>query len=64
MSSTGKNEIMASIFAIASNDFMTENHDNEQDTHLEVPTNQPAVPKMNPNGGNVGTVKARRSYGT
>ena len=33
---------MASIFAIASNDFMTEHHD--EDTHLEeVPANQPAV---------------------
>jgi hypothetical protein len=38
MASTGKSEIMASIFAIASNDFMVEYHD---DTHLQ-PTNQPA----------------------
>jgi hypothetical protein len=42
MSSTGKSEILASIFAIASNDFMTEHHD--EDTHFEeVPANQPAV---------------------
>jgi hypothetical protein len=41
MSSTGKSETMASIFVIASNDFMTEHHD--EDTHLEVPANQPAV---------------------
>jgi hypothetical protein len=44
MSSTGKSEIMTSIFAIASNGFMTEHHD--EDTHLEeVPANQPAVAK-------------------
>jgi hypothetical protein len=41
MSSTGKSEIMASIFAIASNDFITEHHD--EDTRLEVPANQPAT---------------------
>jgi hypothetical protein len=41
MALTGKSEIMASIFAIASNDFMCEYHDDEQ-THLE-PANQPAV---------------------
>jgi hypothetical protein len=34
---------MASIFAIASNDFMTEHHDKQEDTDLEEPTNQPAV---------------------
>jgi hypothetical protein len=46
ISSTGKSEIMASIFAIASSDFMTEHHD--RDTHLEVPTNQPAMAKDKP----------------
>jgi hypothetical protein len=46
MSSTGKGAIMASIFAIASNDLMTEYHD--EDTHLEVPGNQPAVAKDEP----------------
>jgi hypothetical protein len=38
MASTGKSEIMASVFAIASNDFMREHHDDE--THQE-PGNQP-----------------------
>jgi hypothetical protein len=46
MSSTGKSEIMASIFAITSNDFMTEHHD--EDTHLEVPANQPAAAEDEP----------------
>jgi hypothetical protein len=46
MLSTGKSEIMALIFAIASNDFMTEHHD--EDTHLEVPANQPAVAEDKP----------------
>jgi predicted ATPase len=40
MASTGKSEIMASIFAIASNDFMQEYRDKEE-THQE-PANQPA----------------------
>jgi hypothetical protein len=40
MASTGKSEIMASIFAIASNDFMQEYKDKEE-THQE-PANQPA----------------------
>jgi hypothetical protein len=49
MSSTDKNEIMASIFAIASNDFITEYHDDErEDTHLEIPGNQPAVAEDEP----------------
>jgi hypothetical protein len=39
MASTGKSEIMASVFAIASNDFMSEYHDVE--TYQE-PANQPA----------------------
>jgi hypothetical protein len=41
---------MASIFAIALNDFMTEHHDDnkEDDTHLEVPANQPAVAEDEP----------------
>jgi hypothetical protein len=42
MASTGKNEIKASVFAIASNDFMEEYTDKEEDTHKEEPTNQPA----------------------
>jgi hypothetical protein len=42
MASTGKNEIMASVFAIASNDFMEEYIDKEGDTHKEEPANQPA----------------------
>jgi hypothetical protein len=46
MSSTGKSEIMASIFAITSNDFMTEHHD--EGTHLEVPANQPAAAEDEP----------------
>jgi hypothetical protein len=45
MSSTGKGEIMASIFAIASNDFMTEHH---EETHLHEAANQPAVAKDEP----------------
>jgi hypothetical protein len=41
MLSTGKGEIMASIFVITSNNFMTEHHDDEQeDTHFEVPASQ------------------------
>jgi hypothetical protein len=46
MSSTGKSAIMASIFAIASNDFMTEHHD--RDAHLKVLTNQPAMAEGEP----------------
>jgi hypothetical protein len=42
MASTGKSEIMASIFAIASNDFMQEYTDKEEETHQEEPANQPA----------------------
>jgi hypothetical protein len=38
MASTGKSEIMASIFAIASNNFMQEYHE----THLTKPANQAA----------------------
>jgi hypothetical protein len=46
----GKSEIMASIFAIASNDFITEHHDDEGEdtTDLEIPANQPAVAKDKP----------------
>jgi hypothetical protein len=57
MSSTGKGEIMASIFAIASNDFMTEHHDKQQEeTNLE-PANQQVVaskdaPKWQKRGNN------------
>jgi hypothetical protein len=54
ISSTGKSEIMASIFTIASNDFMTEHHD--EDTHLEVPANQPAMVEDKPKWGK------RRNY--
>jgi hypothetical protein len=46
MSSTGKSEKMASIFVIASNDFMTEHHDGH--AHLEVPANQPAMTEDEP----------------
>jgi hypothetical protein len=35
MSSTDKGEIMASKFAIALNDFMTEHHGKQGDVHLE-----------------------------
>jgi hypothetical protein len=57
MSSTGKGEIMASIFAIALNDFMTEHHDDKTD--LEEPANQQAVaskdaPKRRKRGNNQG----------
>jgi hypothetical protein len=49
MSSTGKSEIMASIFAMASNDFITEHHDDErEDTLLEIPGNQPEVAEDEP----------------
>jgi hypothetical protein len=49
MSSTGKIEIMASIFAMASNDFITEHHNEKrEDTRLEIPGNQPAVAKDKP----------------
>jgi hypothetical protein len=34
---------MASIFAIAWNEFMMEHHDKQEDTHLEEPASQPAV---------------------
>jgi hypothetical protein len=59
MSSTGKGEIMASIFAIASNDFMTEHHDEETDL---VPANQQAVasedaPERRKRGNNRGKKK-------
>jgi hypothetical protein len=47
--SAGKDEIMVTIFVIASNDFMTQHHDDKQeDTHLEVPANQPAVARDKP----------------
>jgi hypothetical protein len=42
MASTGKSEIMASVFAIASNDFMQEYTDAKEDTHPEESANQPA----------------------
>ncbi len=42
MASTGKSEIMASVFAIASNDFMQEYADAKEDTHPEESANQPA----------------------
>jgi hypothetical protein len=58
MSSTGKTEIMASIFAIASNDFMTEHHD--KDAHLEVPANQPAVAEDEPKRWKHGNYQGRK----
>jgi hypothetical protein len=58
MPSTGKSEIMASIFAIASNDFMTEHHD--KDAHLEVPANQPAVAKDEPKRQKHGNYRGRK----
>jgi hypothetical protein len=58
MSPTGKSEIMASIFAIASNDFMTEHHD--EDTHFEVPANQPAVAKDEPKRRKRGNYRGRK----
>jgi hypothetical protein len=49
MASTGKSEIMASIFAMAPNDFITEHHDDKrEDTCLEIPSNQPEVAKDEP----------------
>ena len=43
MASTGKGEIMASVFVIASNDFMQEYTDaSKEETHQEEPANQPA----------------------
>jgi hypothetical protein len=39
---TGKNEIMASVFAIASNNFLEEYTDKEEETQEEEPANQPA----------------------
>jgi hypothetical protein len=60
MASTGKSEIMASVFAIASNDFMVEYHDKQEETHQE-PANQPAVaedePKRRKRGNNRGRKK-------
>ncbi len=56
--STGKSEIMASIFAIASNDFMTEHHD--EDTNLEVPANQPVVAEDKPNRWKRGNYQGRK----
>jgi hypothetical protein len=41
MALTGKGEIMASVFAIASNDFMQEYTDAKEETLQEEPTNQP-----------------------
>jgi hypothetical protein len=41
MASTGKGEIMASVFAIASNDFMQEYTDAKEETLQEEPANQP-----------------------
>jgi hypothetical protein len=41
MASTGKGEIMVSVFAIASNDFMQEYTDAKEETRQEEPANQP-----------------------
>jgi hypothetical protein len=41
MASTGKGEIMASVFAIASNNFMQEYTDAKEETLQEEPANQP-----------------------
>jgi hypothetical protein len=60
---TGKSEIMlASDFAIASNNFMTLSIMMPKKTALTLkypPTNQ-RWPEMKPNSGNVGTIEARR----
>jgi hypothetical protein len=66
MLSAGKGEIMVSIFAIASNDFITEHHDKDKqkDTHPEVPANQPVVATDIPKRPNAGKIKARRSCWT
>jgi hypothetical protein len=50
IASTGKSEILASIFAITSNDFITGHHDDEgEDTaDLETTANQPAVAEDKP----------------
>jgi hypothetical protein len=59
MSSAGnKSEMMASIFAIASNDFMTEHQD--EDTSLEVPANQPAVAEDKPKRRKRGNYQGRK----
>jgi hypothetical protein len=42
MALTGKSEIMASVFAIASNDFMQEYTDAKEEFYPEEPANQPA----------------------
>jgi hypothetical protein len=42
MASTGKSEIMASVFTIASNDFMQEYTDAKEETYREETANQPA----------------------
>ena len=58
MSSKGKSEIMASIFASASNDFMTEHHDG--DAYLEVPANQPAMAADEPKWRKRGNYRGRK----
>jgi hypothetical protein len=62
MSSTGESEIMASIFAIASNDFITEHHDDkvEETTDLEIPANQQAVAKDKPKQRKRGNYRGKR----
>lgn len=62
MSSTGRSEIMASIFVMALNSFITEHRDNKgEDTHLQIPGNQSGVAKTNQNGG---IMKERRRCST
>jgi hypothetical protein len=62
MSSAGKSEIMASIFAIASNDFITEHHDDEggDTTDLEIPANQPAVAEDKPKRRKRGNYRGKK----
>jgi hypothetical protein len=62
MSSTGKSEIMASIFAIASNEFITEHHDDEGEdtTDLEIPANQPAVAEDKPKRRKRGNYRGKK----
>jgi hypothetical protein len=42
MASTGKSQIMASVFAIASNDYMQEYTDAKEESYPEEPADQPA----------------------
>jgi hypothetical protein len=42
MPSNGKSEMMASVFAVAYNDFMQEYTDTKEETYPEEPANQPA----------------------